>query len=338
MNQKEIFNLLTKTVGQANILTIPTLFLKKLNGNHAAALFLSQLIYWTDKTQDGWIFKSYSDWENEIFVKEKKLREIKKELEELGLIETKIQKAYGVPTVHYKVNQDALIKFLLCDDAEKKGDDSEAAETKPPKSPNGNGQDDGFETAKMTETKPPKSPNGNDQDDGFETAKMTETKPPKSPNPISNIDYNRDYNIDYTNSPQGGEEPPKHKIKKLSLRLREPDNDLEVVEKEYLKNWDKLFNSGKVKTSEPLINWIQSRALLKKLLEKLKPEDIAKVLAIAAEDNFILSNGYNLSTILSANVLNRLLNAHVKTPEARQSPYRKSAEIASDKIKPGAYL
>lgn len=315
MNQKEIFNLLTKTVGQANILTIPTLFLKKLNGNHAAALFLSQLIYWTDKTQDGWIFKSYSDWENEIFVKEKKLREIKKELEELGLIETKIQKAYGVPTVHYKVNQDALIKFLLCDDAEKKGDDSEAAETKPPKSPNGNGQDD-----------------------GFETAKMTETKPPKSPNPISNIDYNRDYNIDYTNSPQGGEEPPKHKIKKLSLRLREPDNDLEVVEKEYLKNWDKLFNSGKVKTSEPLINWIQSRALLKKLLEKLKPEDIAKVLAIAAEDNFILSNGYNLSTILSANVLNRLLNAHIKTPEARQSPYRKSAEIASDKIKPGAYL
>ena len=315
MNQKEIFNLLTKTVGQANILTIPTLFLKKLNGNHAAALFLSQLIYWTDKTQDGWIFKSYSDWENEIFVKEKKLREIKKELEELGLIETKIQKAYGVPTVHYKVNQDALIKFLLCDDAEKKGDESEAAETKPPKSPNGNGQDD-----------------------GFETAKMTETKPPKSPNPISNIDYNRDYNIDYTNSPQGGEEPPKHKIKKLSLRLREPDNDLEVVEKEYLKNWDKLFNSGKVKTSEPLINWIQSRALLKKLLEKLKPEDIAKVLAIAAEDNFILSNGYNLSTILSANVLNRLLNAHVKTPEARQSPYRKSAEIASDKIKPGAYL
>lgn len=315
MNQKEIFNLLTKTVGQANILTIPTLFLKKLNGNHAAALFLSQLIYWTDKTQDGWIFKSYSDWENEIFVKEKKLREIKKELEELGLIDTKIQKAYGVPTVHYKVNQDALIKFLLCDDAEKKGDDPKTAETIPPKSPNGNGQND-----------------------GFDTAKMTETKPPNSPNPISNIDYNRDYNIDYTNSPQSGEEPPKHKIKKLSLRLREPDNDLEVVEKEYLKNWDKLFNSGKVKTSEPLINWIQSRALLKKLLEKLKPEDIAKVLAIAAEDNFILSSGYNLSTILSANVLNRLLNAHIKTPEARQSPYRKSAEIASDKIKPGAYL
>ena len=292
MNQKEIFNLLTKTVGQTNILTIPTLFLKKLNGNHAAALFLSQLIYWTDKTQDGWIFKSYSDWENEIFVKEKKLREIKKELEELGLIETKIQKAYGVPTVHYKVNQDALIKFLLCDDAEKKGEDSEAAET----------------------------------------------KPPKSPNSISNIDYNRDYNIDYTNSPQGGEEPPKRKIKKPPLRLREPKNDLEVVEKEYLKNWDRLFNSGKVKTKEPLINWIQSRSLLKNLLEKLKPEDIAKVLAIAAEDNFILSGGYNLNTILSANVLNRLLNAHVKTPEARQSPYRKSAEIASDRIKPGAYL
>ncbi|UTC92510.1 hypothetical protein [Treponema denticola] len=308
MNQKEIFNLLTKTVGQSNILTIPTLFLKKLDGNHAAALFLSQLVYWTDKTQDGWIFKSYSDWENEIFVKEKKLREIKKELEELGLIETKIQKAYGVPTVHYKVNQDALINFLLCDEPE------------------------------TAETKPPKSPNGNGQDDGSDTVKMTETKPPKSPNPISNIDYNRDYNVDYTNSPQSGEEPPKRKIKKPPLRLREPKNDLEVVEKEYLKNWDRLFNSGKVKTKEPLINWIQSRALLKNLLEKLKPEDIAKVLAIAAEDNFILSGGYNLNTILSANVLNRLLNAHVKTPEVRQSPYRKSAEIASDRIKPGAYL
>lgn len=178
MNQKEIFNLLTKTVGQANILTIPTLFLKKLNGNHAAALFLSQLVYWTDKTQDGWIFKSYSDWESEIFVKEKKLREIKKELEKFGLIETKIQKAYGVPTVHYKVNQDALIKFLFCDDAEKKCDEPETAETEPPNQPNGNGQND-----------------------GFDTVILTETKPPKSPNPISNIDYNRDYNIDYLNSP-----------------------------------------------------------------------------------------------------------------------------------------
>ena len=315
MNQKEIFNLLTKTVGQANILTIPTLFLKKLNGNNAAALFLSQLIYWTDKTQDGWIFKSYSDWENEIFVKEKKLREIKKELEELGLIETKIQKAYGVPTVHYKVNQDALIKFLLCDDAEKKGEDSETTETKPPNPPNGNGQYD-----------------------GSDTVETTETKPPNPPNPISNTDYNRDHNIDYTNSPQSGEEPPKRKSKKPPLRLREPENDLEVVEKEYLKNWDRLLNSGKVKTKEPLINWIQSRALLKNLLEKLKPEDITKVLTVAAEDNFILSGGYNLNTILSANVLNRLLNAHVKTPEVRQSPYRKSAEIASDRIKPGAYL
>lgn len=317
MKQKELFNFLTEAFGQANILTIPTLFLKKLNGNHAAALFLSQLVYWTgkDKSQDGWIFKSYSDWESEIFVKEKKLREIKKELEDLGLIETKIQKAYGVPTVHYKVNQNALIEFLLCDETEKKEGEDETAETKPSNPPNGNGQND-----------------------GFDTAKMTETKPSNPPSPISNIDYNIDYNRDYINSPQSGEVPPKRKNKKPPLRLREPENDIELVEKEYLKHWDRLFNSGKVKTKEPLINWIQSRALLKKLLEKLKPEDIIKVLGLAADDDFILSGGYNLSTILAANVLNRLLNSHIKTPEARQSLYRKSAEIASDRIKPGAYL
>lgn len=320
MTQKQLFSFLSNTFGQANVLTIPTLLLKRLNGNHSAALFLSQLAYWTDKTKNGWIFKTYEDWEAELFLKEKKVRAIKNELEALGIIETKIKQINGAPVLHYRIRQKEFIEFLT---TEKKED-----KTAP-------------DTAKMAETIPPKRPDGNGQNGGNDTAKMAETIPPNEAELFSNIDYSKDYNIDYIHNPPpcaAGNNAPNKKTKKTPLREREPVNDFEKVEKEYLRLWDMLYSQSLVKTKNPLINWTQARCLLKKHLTTIGFDDLIKALNAAKDDAFILEGGFSLTMILSNNILNRLINAHLKTPEQKQTLYRRSAIIPSDKIKQGDYL
>jgi hypothetical protein len=119
---------------------------------------------------------------------------------------------------------------------------------------------------------------------------------------------------DINSSGSAGEEisnPPKKSKnpKKPPLREREPENSMERVEKAYRENWDSLFSQGKVKTPDPIVNWNQARAQLKRHFEKLKPDQIIAALKKGMTDDFILRCGYSLGIMLSAEVLNRLINA-----------------------------
>ena len=107
-----------------------------------------------------------------------------------------------------------------------------------------------------------------------------------------------------SSSPQN---PPKPK--KLPLRQRDPINDFERVEKVYLHNYDSLFSQGKVKTTEPVVNWNQTRKLLKGLFERLTVDQIIEAINNGMNDSFILNGAYSLGTMLSSTVLNRLINA-----------------------------
>ena len=104
-------------------------------------------------------------------------------------------------------------------------------------------------------------------------------------------------------------ESPVPKPKKPPLRDREPENDLERVEKAYLQNWDTLYSEGRVTTLEPVVNWNQTRALLKRHFVKLKPDQIIRALHNGMTDSFVMSGGYSLGVMLAASVLNRLINA-----------------------------
>jgi hypothetical protein len=108
--------------------------------------------------------------------------------------------------------------------------------------------------------------------------------------------------------PASKPQKPAGKPTKAPLREREPENDYERVEKVYWRNWDSLFKQGKVKTKDPVVNWTQARALLKKHFERLKPDDITGALNRGLNDNFITQGGYSLAVMLSATVLNRLIN------------------------------
>jgi hypothetical protein len=82
------------------------LFINNIN----AALLLSQLIY---QHEDGWIAKTYAEWEQELYLNEYRIRKAARLLESHGFIETKVKKLNGNPTLHYRVNWDTLTPQFL---------------------------------------------------------------------------------------------------------------------------------------------------------------------------------------------------------------------------------
>ena len=124
----------------------------------------------------------------------------------------------------------------------------------------------------------------------------------------SDIDLDSDSNS-FGSAERGENKTPSQKPKKPPLREREPANDYERVEKTYWTNWDALYSQGMVKTADPVANWSQTRKLLKKHFEKLKPEQIIQAINNGLKSDWIMKGGYSLSTMLSAGVLNGLINS-----------------------------
>ena len=86
---------------------------------------LNQVIYWSDRTDDpdGWFWKTYADWYEEIGLTEREIRRIvrgdkrrktpKKTLQNLG-IEVAVRRApTGSPTMHYRINQPLFFAILV---------------------------------------------------------------------------------------------------------------------------------------------------------------------------------------------------------------------------------
>lgn len=100
------------------------------------------------------------------------------------------------------------------------------------------------------------------------------------------------------------------KPKKLPLREREPDNDMERVEKVYLQQWDTLHKSGVLKTPEPPSGmWTECRAHIKQhIANGVTVDQIISAINAAKTDDWVMRGGYLLKTILSSGVFNRLVN------------------------------
>lgn len=115
-NHADITNLLKQFSGQARILTIPRAYIDMLNGDHLAALFLSQAVFLSDRAadDDGWFAKSYADWTAELGLSERQVRRVVDLLREYG-IETKLRRSGAhdmAATLHYRVDMDALTEAV----------------------------------------------------------------------------------------------------------------------------------------------------------------------------------------------------------------------------------
>lgn len=113
--QKSMTDLIKRISGQANVLTIPRVYVDLCEGDLPAALLLSQLTYWSGRQSrpDGFIWKSYIEWQGEIGLSSYQVKRSADKLQARGWIETKLKRADGSPTVHYRVDFDALSKSII---------------------------------------------------------------------------------------------------------------------------------------------------------------------------------------------------------------------------------
>jgi len=84
----------------------------KAIGSVQAALFLSQLLYWSDKgNNDGWIYKTQKEFYEETGLSRYEQETARKKLKKLGILEEKYQ---GVPRkLYYRINMGKLGEFML---------------------------------------------------------------------------------------------------------------------------------------------------------------------------------------------------------------------------------
>lgn len=108
-NQELINYHIQQITGRANLTSQIKVF-KELTGNATLAQMLTQLIYWSDRSSraDGFVYKSASDWINEVQASRHQVRRFKK----LPFIITELHRANSHPTTHYKVDFEKLIPAL----------------------------------------------------------------------------------------------------------------------------------------------------------------------------------------------------------------------------------
>lgn len=111
-NQKKMIELIKAISGQANVLTIPRLYINLVK-SHRAALFLSQCVYWSGRghSQDGWFYKSFREWKSELGLNQHAAETCVRTLKAHGLLETELKDGEG-GTTWYKVNIEKLSEAL----------------------------------------------------------------------------------------------------------------------------------------------------------------------------------------------------------------------------------
>lgn len=114
-NKKQIISIIKSVSGQANLITIPRIFIDVVSGDLSTAVLLSQIVYWSDKSKrdDGWFYKTYGEWEAETSLSQFQVKRSGDQLKRLGLLQTKIKKANGFPTVHYKLDFGLLTNLII---------------------------------------------------------------------------------------------------------------------------------------------------------------------------------------------------------------------------------
>jgi len=110
-NQERLFSTIKERIGECNKIAVPSFLIHMLD-DIKAAVFLSQLVYWSDKgkRRDGYIFKSGKEWEIELGLSKHELARVRKLVS--PYVEEKLVKANGTPTIHYRLRINGLLKAI----------------------------------------------------------------------------------------------------------------------------------------------------------------------------------------------------------------------------------
>ncbi|QDX06957.1 conserved phage C-terminal domain-containing protein [Staphylococcus saprophyticus] len=113
-NRDYISSIITQFSGQNNIIPIPVVYIE-ITEDYPSAALLNQMVYWSDRTnrKDGYFYKSYNEWYEELHLTEYQVRRATKKLKGLGFVDTALKKANGAPTLHYKVDTKEISEWIL---------------------------------------------------------------------------------------------------------------------------------------------------------------------------------------------------------------------------------
>jgi hypothetical protein len=106
--------LLAQFSGNDSFITIPKIYYR-LTKNLNKSLLLSQIIFYSDKSTyctDGWFYKSYDDWQTEVFLSVRGMRDLFKELVNENLIEMRVAKIKGIRTPLFRPRMDNVTKAI----------------------------------------------------------------------------------------------------------------------------------------------------------------------------------------------------------------------------------
>lgn len=111
-NFKTAQRLITSLAGTSNKI-VADKTLCRFMGSLAGGVFLSQLLYWSDKgTQEGVFYKSYVEWEEEIMLSDYYVKKFADQCVELGFLKTSLSQAKGAPTVHYQFDFEIFVNRI----------------------------------------------------------------------------------------------------------------------------------------------------------------------------------------------------------------------------------
>jgi len=113
-NYQAIREVIKRISGQENVFTVPRIYVD-LTGDLTTAVLLNQIVFLSDKSKrnDGYFYKTYKEWKEEICLTERQVRHSVNKLKKMDLVETSLKKANGSPTVHYKLDYDKLVESIL---------------------------------------------------------------------------------------------------------------------------------------------------------------------------------------------------------------------------------
>ena len=77
-------------------------------------VYLQQIMFWSDKgkREDGWIYKTIKDFQEETYIKKGSQERIRNKFVKLKILEVKIMKVKGTPKTHFQINWNALASKL----------------------------------------------------------------------------------------------------------------------------------------------------------------------------------------------------------------------------------
>ena len=111
---------------------------------------------------------------------------------------------------------------------------------------------------------------------------------------------------------------------------KKPKKEYDIIYEHYQKNYDILFQQGKLQTNKVQIEYGKCGKLLKGLFRNYSADELFEILDRGMNDKWIVEGGYNLSILLSANQINKLLNG--KSTTSQNGGYVNNKRPASDSV------